>query len=287
VLSVAVTPYERVRESLEAHGHPVRNGSARCPAHDDHNPSLSLSEGRDGRAVMHCHTGCKTEDIVAALDLKMTDLFPPKVNGHGPLPAVVARYPYTDELGELLYTVERYEPGFDGARKSFAQRPANGRKGKGAMEGTRLVLYRLPKVIDAVAQGVPVFVVEGEKDVEALERAGHVATCNPAGAGKWNKVVDTAHYLTGAKVFIIADRDPAGEAHARQVANSLFSSAAEITVLEAEHGKDASDHLQAGFTAQDFNVVAGIGYDNTPTVGEWLDGPAPGSGTRWSTPPTT
>ena len=49
----------------------------------------------------------------------------------------------------------------------------------------RRVLYRLPRVLEAAQSGDGVFVVEGEKDVEALERAGVTATCNPGGAGKW------------------------------------------------------------------------------------------------------
>ena len=34
--------------------------SAPCPAHEDRNPSLSISEGDDGRALLFCHRGCKT-----------------------------------------------------------------------------------------------------------------------------------------------------------------------------------------------------------------------------------
>ena len=48
----------------------------RCPAHDDGIPSLSLACGDDGRALLHCHAGCSTEAVVAALGLRMADLFP-------------------------------------------------------------------------------------------------------------------------------------------------------------------------------------------------------------------
>jgi len=57
-----------------------RNGSgwqARCPAHEDRNPSLSVSEGDDGRALLKCHAGCETEAVVAALGLRMQDLMLP------------------------------------------------------------------------------------------------------------------------------------------------------------------------------------------------------------------
>jgi hypothetical protein len=39
---------------------------ARCPAHGDHTPSLSISQ-RDGRVLVHCHAGCAQADIIAAL----------------------------------------------------------------------------------------------------------------------------------------------------------------------------------------------------------------------------
>ena len=49
---------------------------ARCPAHDDHAASLSIGEGHDGRILLHCWAGCETRDILAALGLQWSDLFP-------------------------------------------------------------------------------------------------------------------------------------------------------------------------------------------------------------------
>jgi hypothetical protein len=54
---------------------------ARCPAHADRNPSLSLREAPDGRVLVKCHAGCRTEAVVAALGLEMTDLFPKRTSG--------------------------------------------------------------------------------------------------------------------------------------------------------------------------------------------------------------
>ena len=50
--------------------------TARCPAHEDQNPSLSVSQGDDGRVLIKCFGGCAPEDVVAAVGLRMTDLFP-------------------------------------------------------------------------------------------------------------------------------------------------------------------------------------------------------------------
>jgi hypothetical protein len=74
-------PVERVLNRLE--GVTLRNGYhvARCPAHDDRKPSLSVAEGDDGRALLKCYAGCETEEIIDALGLKMYDLFEGR-NGH-------------------------------------------------------------------------------------------------------------------------------------------------------------------------------------------------------------
>jgi DNA primase len=42
---------------------------ARCPAHDDHNPSLSIRVGNDGRVLVHCHAGCEQELVINELRL--------------------------------------------------------------------------------------------------------------------------------------------------------------------------------------------------------------------------
>jgi Protein of unknown function (DUF3987) len=51
---------------------------AKCPGHKDRTPSLSISEGADGRALLKCHAGCGLEDILTAAGLTKADLFPEK-----------------------------------------------------------------------------------------------------------------------------------------------------------------------------------------------------------------
>jgi hypothetical protein len=253
------TALERVLQALTTTtGHqPRRSGrewKARCPAHDDHNPSLSVSNGK-GRVLLRCFADCRTEDVVRAAGLTMPDLFDEPRHAE-PRPEVVARYPYRDEHENLLFTVERLEPGYRGERKTFRQVPANGRRGSGAMKGVRLVLYRLPEVLAAVAAGQPVFVVEGEKDVHALKAVGVTATCPPMGAGKarrcdWSPLAD-------AEVLVIADRDQPGRNHARDVLGILqaLNPPARAAVFEAKTGKDAADHLAAGHGTGDFTPTA-------------------------------
>ncbi len=52
--------------------------SARCPAHADKGPSLSLRESPDGSVLVHCFAGCEVSEIVSAMGLELHDLFPPR-----------------------------------------------------------------------------------------------------------------------------------------------------------------------------------------------------------------
>lgn len=55
-----------------------RNGNwtACCPAHEDKSPSLAIKE-QDGKVLLHCFGGCSVHDVIGAVGMDMTDLFPP------------------------------------------------------------------------------------------------------------------------------------------------------------------------------------------------------------------
>lgn len=55
---------------------------ARCPAHDDKSPSLSIRETDDGRVLLHCFAGCDAESILSALSLEFSDLYPESLGHH-------------------------------------------------------------------------------------------------------------------------------------------------------------------------------------------------------------
>jgi 5S rRNA maturation endonuclease (ribonuclease M5) len=224
--------------------------AARCPAHDDRKPSLTISAGDDGRILLHCQAGCDLDAVLAALGLTVKDLFPPKQKTAGRA-GIVATYDYVDEAGVLLFQVVRYD------NKTFKQRQPDKTQASGwawNLKGVRRVLYRLPEVVEAVAAGRTVFVVEGEKDVDALRAAGEVATCNPMGAGKWTAA--HAATLKGAvEVVVVADTDLAGKEHAHDVATSLAGKVGHLLVVHAATGKDAADHLGAGRGVDEFTVI--------------------------------
>ena len=68
----------------EARGNAERGWSAKCPAHDDRNPSLSIGLGAEDRVLIHCHRGCTLEEIAAAAQLDLTELFEPETKPADP-----------------------------------------------------------------------------------------------------------------------------------------------------------------------------------------------------------
>jgi hypothetical protein len=209
-----------------------------CPAHRDRQASGNLSEGDDGRALVYCHAGCETEDIVEALGLTMGDLFVDEAEklGSGRDAERNIYYEYTDAAGNPLYRVVRFTP------KGFTQERYEEGRFRPGLNGVRRVLYNLPEVLGSDL----VYVVEGEKDVERLRAEGVVATCNVGGAGKWRP--EWSESLRGKDVIIVPDRDGPGEKHAHAIQAALDGVARSARLAYPASGKDVSDHLDAGYS---------------------------------------
>jgi hypothetical protein len=143
-------------------------------------------------------------------------------------------YDYYDAEGTLLYQVVRFAP------KKFRQRRPNPKGGWiWSMKGVGRVPYLLPEMLEAIGEGHPILIVEGEKDVETALRMrseleassdrSFSATTAPGGAGKWR--ASFSRFFKGAHVWIAPDIDEAGFDHARQVAKRLRGFAESIKVL--------------------------------------------------------
>lgn len=239
---------------------------ARCPAHEDKSPSLSVNPGDKG-VVFKCHAGCTNEQVVAALGLEMSDLFdtdmPKQESGYDG--DVIDRYQYLSIDGKLLYEVER-RPG-----KRFTQRRPDGQGGYAYHLGkchekcqnhakltddVPRVIYRLPQVMAAIREHRKVFVVEGEKDVHTLEGMGFTATCNPGGAGKWRAEYNDLFH--DADVVLVPDNDNVGKEHSDVVAMALgaFCRTLRVVFLPGlkDHG-DVTDWVVAGGTAEKLSML--------------------------------
>lgn len=214
----------------------------RCPAHEDHKPSLWIKD-RAGKMVIACRAGCDRRAIIEAAGLTWGDLFVTTDK-----PRIVAAYDYTDEGGKLLFQAVRFEP------KGFRQRrPAKrGEQGQGgwvwSIAECRRVLYQLPRIASAKC----VILVEGEKDAEtvnSLALPGVVATCNPMGAGKWHD--DYTAQLKGKRVVILPDNDQPGKDHAQRVKQALGDAARIVELPGLPEKGDVSDWL-ARHTKEEF-----------------------------------
>ena len=240
-----------LRSAANVLGGEVSGGQIRCPAPGHSKKDRSLTVKFDPKApdgfVVYSHAG---DDDLRCKDYvrDKLGLGPFKPSG-GAKPKIVATYDYTDEAGELRYQVVRYD------NKDFRHRYPNGAGGwhwkkdeaEAAGRNVGLVPYHLPDVAKAVASGQPVYIVEGEKDANALDRLGVIATCNNGGAGNWKE--EHSRPFRGGNVLIVPDKDEAGEHHLNDVADKLTGVAKTIKVLRlAGDGKDASDWLAAGGT---------------------------------------
>lgn len=192
---------------------------AKCPAHGDDNPSLSIARGEDGRWLVHCHAGCSAEAVVSAVGLKMCDLMPanekPSRTIKGRWGDWVCDYVYTDAAGATLYKSSRYVK--EDGKKTFIIKVPDPSAKFGwafglAKKKVMRVPFHLPRVIASAKAGKTIIICEGEKDVLSVEEVtGCAATCNVAGAMKWGYMFpeDWGKWFEGAKgVIIIADNDP-------------------------------------------------------------------------------
>jgi hypothetical protein len=69
MIETIIGQLEKVRKSGKGY-------IACCPAHNDRRPSLSISEGDDGRILLYCFAGCTVQNICKALGIEVKDLFP-------------------------------------------------------------------------------------------------------------------------------------------------------------------------------------------------------------------
>lgn len=281
-MSVIPRPVQDLLDRLEGVKRSGHGWMAFCPAHPNTNtPALSVGIGKRGDAIVKCFSvGCSAEAIAAAVGLQLRDLFAgdrtpgytpppprPRVEREAqerkeaePLGKLVRTYDYTDADGVLVHQTCRFKP------KAFRQRvpcerpsscgykTGSGNPCKGwhwTLNGIEPVLYRLPRLLKAIAADTRIYIVEGEKDADALNDLGLVATTCPMGAKKWRVSYTTT--LAGAHVVYLPDNDEAGQGHAALIANRLVGRSASVRILDLPGlpGKgDVTDWLEAGGTVE-------------------------------------
>lgn len=240
-----ITPIDRVLSRLDAVKASGDGWIARCPAHEDNAPSLSINEGSDGRALLRCFAGCETAAICESIGFAVADLF---VRDGRPATTAYARgeritFDFHDASGSLTYQEVRDPP------KRFWLRRPDGRGGwtKG-LDGVQRELYRLPELLAEPDR--PVALVEGCKDADRLRNLGIVAT-TVAGGAKAPWIDRFSETLAGRAVVVLADNDPPGIACAYARAEALHGIASTVKMIELPGlpaKGDVSDWLDSGHT---------------------------------------
>lgn len=220
---------------------------ARCPAHDDRNPSLSIAYGEGGRILLKCHAGCTFEQITGALGMAASDFAPEsKIMGSSsPGP----RKPATDGFGTWQDCAHQTVCRSNGSWTSAHAYPANA-------QGESLVVLRwdlegdkrfallsqhddgrwrtgIPPslsrpgsrpllVCGPIADADFVVVVEGERKAELLAQLGFAAVTSSGGAGCGH--LSDWSVLVGRRVVVLPDADEPGKRFAEHVGEALRAS---------------------------------------------------------------
>ena len=243
-----MTPVELLVSKLEAVRPSGRGWVARCPAHDDRQPSLSIGEGDAGQALIHCHAGCTAGEIVEALGLTLADLMSPSRGGastrngsagkarrtgqpksgvhHATADTAIraieiqrgpcsGRWTYRNAAGEAVGEILRWDTA-EGKDILPISRTDDGWI-VGGMPQPR-PLYGLPEVL-AAPKGSRVYICEGEKAADAARALGLIATTSAHGSGSaaqtdWSP-------LAGHEAVILPDADDSGEDYTDAVLTRL------------------------------------------------------------------
>ena len=174
---------------------------------------------------------------------------------------IVAEYSYDDDIdGEWRETLRVFRIQTDAGGKTFRQASPEGDGWKMSKGSVQLVPFHLRELREAIDAGDPIYIVEGEKDVLAVEDAKGVATCNVGGAEK--PLEEYVRHFEGADlVRIVADQDADGKGlrHAQAWAAALEGVAKRIELVRPVEGKDAADALEAGHDLEDaFELIEKI-----------------------------
>src|SRR5215831_9151254 len=233
-----------------------------CNQHDDSRASLRIHPEKDVWKCDPCNVGgtpyrlmahlagCDPADKRSVLEWRDAHGLGHSSQNNGSKPTttkrIVAVYDYGDESGQLCHQTVRYQP------KDFLQRRPDGKGGWiWKLNGVRTVLYRLKDFL-AADPSATIYIVEGEKDVDAIYQRGGIATTNPMGAGKWRD--DYADFLRGRNVVVIPDNDEPGRKHAQTVANSLrrhgVGSVKILDLPDMARNGDVSNFFNSGDTME-------------------------------------
>jgi hypothetical protein len=263
--------------------------TARCPAHEDDRPSLSVGVGEDGRVLLRCFAGCQVDAILAALHLEVSDLFQRDTGAPGPRPRGTPM-PAPQIGGAIRWLkAQRALPDAEIARMfaaetrggpaivfRYADQDGHHLYDKFRPIGDRKVFWRLPRGRASALYGVAelkngdsarVIVVEGEMDLHALRAVGVGPVVSvPDGAGS-RLSPELLQPLAGFREILIAtDADAPGDELAARLGRELGAERCRrVRLVDGLNTfKDANDALRAGWSRERFEAALTASTPATP-----------------------
>lgn len=195
---------------------------ANCPSCGDTKRHLYISHN-EKMTVFDCKKGCSWENVLSALKIEKKDIY---FKQHKEERWTLLRtHEYISDNGNKLAVKTIYRKP-DGSKTATWQRYEGNTLVKG-LNGLKMPLYHIHNLTDKTK---PVFIVEGEKDVETLEHLGYIATTSPNGAGSHWKNRFNEHFKD-YDIVILADNDEVGLKYAIEIADNLLDVAKSVKLV--------------------------------------------------------
>lgn len=215
----------------------------RCPAHDDTHASLSVGYGDKG-ILLHCHAGCEFAEVLDALDWPQSEVFwdslVPQTGVHQPEVVGETVHRYRDCSGREVAVNLRRDLS-DGSKTFALERYIE----------DEVLVYGAERLPQAIEENRLVWLVEGEKCVDALTGRGEVAISLHGGAlssARGDRVEHLCDLLQGTRVVICPDGDTQGDTWRRNMERGLESHCKVMTTVDVKamqwsNGYDIADWL--------------------------------------------
>ena len=208
-----------------------------CPAHDDKNPSLSITETDNGHVLLNCFAGCSQEAIAEALGVSVNELKP---SFHNREKATKRKQKAVETYHFEREHLYKDINGVQNLKKVFFRCNENPQKKSGRWKHLENGEWKdkqggfIPDLYNAdlLKKHSEIWIVEGEKDADNLVKIGFaaVSSSDGAGSGKWRPQYTKA--LSGKKVFVMGDNDKIGRAFALETCNALLGHAESVKLLD-------------------------------------------------------
>lgn len=272
------------------------SAQAFCPVHgggNEKHPSLTLSEGSDGRTLLYCHVCGKegTPAILEAVGLQMSDIMPeqrrhgktvkafsewPGKHGEFSGAHFVESYDYANEQGYAFTKCKISVPDGEGGRsKSFrycrtdaecyvSEFRVDNRQGYAA-------LYPFRALQDARNNAGMILYVEGEKDARNANKDG-IPAVTAGGANDWTNAL--VKHFQGLNVIVVPDNDPPGYKSAALIAEDLDAAGVTVRVIswpkEFTEKGDYSDFVNSFVNRADGIMAFHSLIDNAVSVDDFM-----------------